>query len=92
MVISQKMIEREKEYRGSKSAICRNIAVKEQRADGHECVSLMHLRYALMGFERNYQIRIPSNQLITLRRSFTSLSKNPLLNLKSSQATDNINS
>ncbi len=29
-----------------------------------------------MGFERNYQIRIPSNQLITLRRSYTSLSTN----------------
>lgn len=67
-VISQKMIEREMDYRGSKSAICN--AVKEQRVDGQKCVNLMHLKYALMGFERNYQIKIPSNHLITLRRSY----------------------
>jgi len=69
-VISQNMIEREMEYRGSKSD---NISVKEQRVDGHRCVNLTHLRYALMGFERNYLIRIPSNHLNTLRRSYTSL-------------------
>ena len=33
-VISQKMLEKEMGYRGSKSAICKNIAVKEQRVDG----------------------------------------------------------
>uniref|UniRef100_UPI0030DF66BF hypothetical protein n=1 Tax=Dematophora necatrix TaxID=2751867 RepID=UPI0030DF66BF len=79
MVIGQKIIERAMEYRGSKSVLCENIAVKEQRVDGHRCVNLTfltHLRYALMGFERNYQIRIPSNHLITLRRSYTSLSTN----------------
>jgi len=77
-VISQNMIEREMEYRGSKSD---NISVKEQRVDGHRCVNLTHLRYALMGFERNYLIRIPSNQLNTLRRSYTSLATNQLCNL-----------
>lgn len=84
------MIEREMEYRGSKSAICNNVVVKEQRVDGHKCVSSMHLRYALMGFERNYLIRIPSNHLITLRRPYTSLSTNFLCNLKP-LATDSIN-
>jgi hypothetical protein len=34
MVISQKMIEREMGYRGSKSVILNNIAVKEQRVNG----------------------------------------------------------
>ena len=70
------MIKREMVYRGSKSVIlANNITVKEQRVDGHKCAKLAaHLRYALMGFERNYQVRIPSNHLITLKRSYTSLS------------------
>ena len=81
MVTSQNIIQRAMEHRGSKSVISashENIIVKEQRVDGHRCINskLMHLRYALMGFERNYQIRIPSNQLITLRRSYTSLPLN----------------
>jgi len=62
------------------------VIVKEQRADGHRCVNWFrtsirslvldrgtHLRYALMGFERNYQVRIPSNYLITLKRLYSSL-------------------
>ena len=73
------MLERKMEYRGSKSEFL--YSVKEQRVDGHRCVNLMHLRYALMGFERNYQIRILSNHLITLRKSYTSLSTTPLNNL-----------
>ena len=79
------MIEREMEYRGSKSivSLIGNVIVKEQRVDGHRCVNLTHLRYALMGFERNYQVRIPSNHLITLRRSYTSLS--------TSNFSDNLN-
>ena len=85
------MIDREMEYRESKSVIYKNknITVKEQRVDGHRCVSLMHVKYILMDLEINYQIRIPSNQLIILTRSYTSLSKNPLSNLKS--RTDNLN-
>ncbi len=64
------MIEREKEYRGSKSVTGLNTPashkpgiVKEQRVDGSWCVSLTHLRCTLMGFERNYQIKILSNQI-----------------------------
>ena len=53
-------------------------AVKEQRVDGSWCnentlhlqvdgswcnENTLHLRYTLKGFERNYQIRIPSNQI-----------------------------
>ena len=39
--------------------------VKEQRVDGRRCgINLPHLRCILMGFERNYQVRIPSNQII----------------------------
>lgn len=76
------MIEREMEFRGSKSD---NISVKEQRVDGHRCVNLTHLRYTLMGSERNYQIRIPSNHLNTLR-SYTSIATNQLCNL-----SDNLN-
>jgi hypothetical protein len=77
MVTSQKMIVREIDYRGSNSD---NISEKEQRVDGHKCVKLTHLRYALMGFKRNYLIRIPSNHLKTLR-PYTSLSTNQLCNL-----------
>lgn len=77
-VTSQKILKREMEYRGSKSD---NLSVKEQRVDGHRCVNLTHLRYTLMGFERNYQIKILSNQINTLKRSYTSISKNLLYNL-----------
>jgi len=79
------------EYRGSKSIVfqVRSTIVKEQRVDGRGCVKLLqlqvytHLRYTLMGFERNYQIRIPSNQLISLRRSYTSLATKLHLKLNS---------
>lgn len=70
------------EYRGSKSD---SLSVKEQRVDGHRCVNSTHLRYALMGFERNYQIKILSNQINTLR-SFSSLPSNLLCN-----PSDNLN-
>lgn len=73
------MIERKMEYRGSKSEYFNSV--KEQRVDGHKRVNFTHLRYALMGSERNYQIRILSNHLITLRKSYTSLSTIPLNNL-----------
>ena len=68
-VTSQKMNESEMDDRGSKSVIFKNITVKEQRVDGHGCVNhnrLAHLRYALMGFERNYQIKVLSNQFNTI--------------------------
>jgi hypothetical protein len=60
MVTSHKMSENKMGYRGSKSA---NKAVKEQRVDGSWCKKPLHLRCTLMGFERNYQIKIPSNHL-----------------------------
>lgn len=62
MVISHKIYENIMGYRGSKSDIS---SVKEQRVYGswhNKC-----LRYTLMDFERNYQIKIPSNQINKLR-------------------------
>jgi len=47
-------------YRGSKSVL--TYTVKEQRVDGSYCKS-MQLRCTLMGFEINYQFKIPSKQL-----------------------------
>ena len=62
MVKSYKMNEGEMGYRGSKSA---NKAVKEQRVDGSYCIKtkIMQLRCTLMGFKRNYQIKVLSKQL-----------------------------
>ena len=68
------MIEREMGNRGSKSVIRESITVKEQRVYGSWfslytitenpiCVKAGNLRYTLTGFERNYQVRIPSKQL-----------------------------
>ena len=69
MVTSHKMNENEMGYRGSKSA---NKAVKEQRVDGSWCKKPLHLRYTLMGFERNYQFKVLSKQLNS--KSFSTLS------------------
>uniref|UniRef100_UPI0023F45F0A homing endonuclease n=1 Tax=Leptographium procerum TaxID=100367 RepID=UPI0023F45F0A len=63
MVISQRIYESLMDNRGSKSNKGNTLFVKEQRVDGHKCVKFTHLRYTLMDFERNYQVRIPSNQL-----------------------------
>jgi len=68
VVTSYKMNENEMGYRGSKSenSQLKTITVKEQRVDG-SCIiksKLMLLRCTLMGFERYYQISIPSNQII----------------------------
>jgi len=73
------MIEKEMGNRGSKSEFISN-SVKEQRADGswYRNSNLMYLRCALMGFERNYQINIPSNQLNKL--PFSTLIQRPKLN------------
>jgi hypothetical protein len=77
------MIEREMGYRVSKS-ILYNIptsqtynVVKEQRVDGSWYdKNLSYLRCTLMGFERNYQIKVLSKQ----KRSYTNGSNklNPL--------------
>ena len=64
MVITQKMIENEMGYRGSKSLL--DISkVKEQRVDGSYfgSVSNPRLRCTLTGGESRYHIKIPSNQL-----------------------------
>jgi hypothetical protein len=77
MVISQKMIEKEMGYRGSKSEILNpqpnKLSVKEQRVDGSCCIKskLMLLRCTLTGGESCYQIKIPSKQLNY--RSFSTL-------------------
>lgn len=71
MVTSLEMSENEIDYRGSKSDILspqpKRISVKEQRVDGSYCIKakskLMQLRCTLMGFERNYQVKIPTKQL-----------------------------
>jgi len=74
-VISQEMIENEMGYRGSKSD---TNSVKEQRVDGSWCKKPLHLRCTLMGFERNYQIKIPSKQLN--KQYYSTLSKTSLNN------------
>ena len=85
MVISQKMIEREMGYRGSKSVILKNIAVKEQRVNGswHGVVP-SKVRCTLIGFSLNYRVKIltKGNQ-ITYKshygRSYTSIVSQDLI-------------
>nr|YP_010130208.1 LAGLIDADG endonuclease [Clavaria fumosa]QPZ51110.1 LAGLIDADG endonuclease [Clavaria fumosa] len=84
-VISHMMSENEMGYRGSKSTILyKYVGVKEQRVDGSWCINpnliIMHLRCTLMGFERNYQIKIPSKQLNTNTKKFSTLHSPPKLN------------
>jgi len=89
MVTSQKMNENEMGYRGSKSEIKipqpNKLSVKEQRVDGSYCKKskIFQLRCTLMGFERNYQFKIPSKQLNInnrSRRSFSTLNLKPEIN------------
>jgi hypothetical protein len=65
MVISQKIDEKKMDNRGSK--LNNKLFEKEQRADGSCCIfpflRSMQLRCALMGSEKNYQIKILSKQL-----------------------------
>ena len=77
-VISLKINESEMGYRGSKSeynSLYEINSVKEQRVDGSYCIKattkLMQLRCTLMGFERYYQVKIPSKQL-NINKSFFS--------------------
>ena len=66
------MSENEMDNRGSKSDLRSKFnSVKEQRVDGSLCFYSKHIRYTLMGFERNYQVKIPSKQLIVKRLSST---------------------
>jgi len=76
MVTSHKASEKNVGNRGSKSVILNstNIAVKEQRVNGSWCGNnLSHLRCTLMGFERNYQVKILSNQIIQGSRRLFSI-------------------
>jgi len=75
MVISQKISEKIMDNRGSKSDFQLKLnqwkSVKEQRVDGKKCTDPIHLRCTLTGFERNYQIKVPSNQIINTRNLMT---------------------
>ena len=71
------MIENEMGYRGSKSIVSQNTIVKEQRVDGSYIEyfnkkKLSMLRYTLVGFERSYLTKNPSN-FINLKRNFSTL-------------------
>lgn len=70
--ISEKIME----YRGSKSVIRDNIAVKEQRVDG-SCTGNKFpvLRCTLMGFEKNYQVKIPSDKIFKRQYSTNKISQ-----------------
>jgi hypothetical protein len=63
------MRETEMGYRGSKSSAF-NAGVKEQRVDGSCFGSNPKLRCTLMGFERNYQVKILSKQF---KKNFSTL-------------------
>ena len=68
IVISQKIYESIIGNRGSKSAL---LAVKEQRVYG-SCTNNLVLRCTLVGFERSYQAKIPSNS-INFKRNLSTL-------------------
>lgn len=84
MVTSLKASEKNVGYRGSKSVFDLNIGevyksstVKEQRVYGSSIrnpLNSLMLRCTLKGFERSYQVRIPSNHPNNLRLSSTSSS------------------
>jgi hypothetical protein len=77
-VISHKIDEKKMDNRGSKSVFYNTV--KEQRVDGSWCFNhkLMHLRCTLMGFERNYQIKIQSKQLNI--KNFSTFNSSSLVN------------
>ena len=93
-VISYNMKETKMGYRGSKSVLEQySNTVKEQRVDGN-CREKNYklkqnnsslLRCTLMGFERNYQIKIPSKQLtyfkqLNYKKNFSTSNYKPKLN------------
>ena len=80
MVTSYKMNESEMGYRGSKSKFAfKRDFVKEQRVDGSYFGFYPKLRYTLMGFERNYQVKILSNKII--QRRFYSIESSTITQL-----------
>jgi len=70
-VISQRMMETAMDDRGSKSitTVCQNVIVKEQRVNGNNIKWM--LRCTLMDSERDYQVKIPSNQINNKRNIVT---------------------
>jgi hypothetical protein len=74
--------------RGSKSEIRipqpKRITVKEQRVDGSWLLAnkVSSLRFTLMGFERNYPVKVQSKRLYQQFSTLTSSAKNQPLNLK----------
>ncbi len=75
------MFERAMDNRGSKSVIplIESVTVKEQRVDGSWRIhSRIRLRCTLTGFERNYQVRIPSNQIFNKLAYSSSVLKVPV--------------
>ena len=78
MVRSQSIQVADIGYRGYKSVIFYwliTITVKEQRVDGSWFrINFLHLRYTLMYFERNCQVKVLSKKVnIKLKRFFSSL-------------------
>ena len=68
MVTSLKASEKNVGYRGSKSAIFKDIAEKEQRVNGSRYgIIIPYLRCTLTGFERNYPVKYPSDHIIQRR-------------------------
>ena len=76
-VTSLKTSEKNVGNRGSKSVVLENTTVKEQRVYGSWCggINVPRLRYTLMGFERNYPVKIPSNQINKLKYYSTDSNK-----------------
>jgi hypothetical protein len=76
------MSENEMGYRGSKSEL-KFKSVKEQRVDGSWLLNILavpirSLRCTLMGFERNYQVKIPAKQLIN--RTYSTILNKVMMN------------
>ena len=80
IVKSQKICENKMGNRGSKSNKINTLFVKEQRVDGSYIGYLNKknnsmLKCTLVGFERSYQIKIPSNSINLIRNLSTLDSK-----------------
>ena len=57
------MSENEMDNRGSKSIVYEPIVKEQGIDDSLRVINLKRIRYILKDFERNYQMRIPSNQI-----------------------------
>jgi hypothetical protein len=84
------MKETEIGYRGSKSSNNKTLLVKEQRVNGNmfDYLSMSNIRCTLMGFERNYQPGILSNQIKQQLRFYTSVAQAPHLIARAEKLSD----